>query len=126
MRDLLDRGSDWLRRKRRGNAARTVHYVRGTSSISLPATLGSTDFQRDDGNGFAVNFQSVDFLIDVADLVIDGVPTEPQRGDRVVVGELDEGGVHEVMSDLGGPPYRFSDPYRRVYRIHTKRVETRP
>lgn len=126
MADLLDKGSKWLGRQRREHAAQEVVYLRGGSSVGVPATIGQTDFQRDDGNGFPLTFQSVDFLITAADLVLDGIPVTPERGDQVITGRIDEGVVYELMDNLGGPAWKYADAYRRVYRIHTKQVATRP
>jgi hypothetical protein len=32
--------------------------------------------------------------------------------------------VFEVNAPGGQPPFRYSDPYRRVLRIHTKHIAT--
>ena len=32
--------------------------------------------------------------------------------------------VYEVNAPGGQPPFRYSDPYRRVLRIHTKHIAT--
>ncbi len=126
MADLLDKGSAWLTKQRRKGLSRTVTYVRGQSTVDVQATLGASEFERD-GGGFPVTFHSVDFLIDVADLEIDGLPTEPRRGDLIV----DDGGgsydpplTYELLDNLGGPPWKYSDGgYRRTYRVHTKLIE---
>jgi hypothetical protein len=130
-RDLLSKGSDWLRLTRKRNAAADVVYVRGSvSSQTLRAAKGQTAFDVADGGDDAsmpVTVRSSDFLIDVEDLNLDGIPVTPQRGDQVVEGTVEEGVVFEVMSpDSNSPPWRYSDPYRRTYRIHTKQVGARP
>lgn len=125
MADLLDKGSAWLGRQRRAHVTRAVIYVRGQSTTSLPATVGTTEFTKD-GGGFPVTFNSVDWLIDAADLEIDGLPTEPARGDRIHDETVDQRRVYELLDDLGGPPWKWSDPYHRTYRVHTKLVEEPP
>lgn len=126
MSDLLQKGSEWLGRQMRKHASREVIYQRGASSVSVPATPGASDFERD-GGGFPVTFQSSDWLIDVADLELDGIPIEPARGDQIIDGELDEAVVYELLENLGGPPWKYADgSYRKKYRIHTKQVEKRP
>lgn len=117
--------SRWLARQRRSNATRRVYYLRGASSVQLSATLGASDFQREDANGFPIQFKSVDFLFDAADLILDGAPATPQRGDQIIDGTLTAGVVYELMDNGGGPPWRYADAYREVYRVHTKQVETR-
>lgn len=125
MADLLDKGSKWLGRQRREHAAQEVVYLRGGSSVGVPATIGRTEFDQDE-SGYPVRVHSTDFLIDVADLELDGIPVEPQRGDQVITGRIDEGVVFEVMNVPGAGYWRYADAYRRVYRVHTKQVGTRP
>ena len=81
-------------------------------------------FEVDNGAGVLESFESRDFLVRAADLVLDGQKTLPERGDRVH--ETQDGTVYiyEVMAPGREPHYRFSDPYRRTLRIHTKLVDT--
>jgi hypothetical protein len=34
--------------------------------------------------------------------------------------------VYEVNAPGGQPPWRYSDPYRKALRIHTKHIGTQP
>lgn len=127
MTDLLQRGSDWLEDQRTQHASREVVYQRGNSSVELPATIGRTVFEQADDHGMIQKLESRDYLVLRTDLVLSGVQTLPQSGDRV---RDPDGGdatqVYEVMSPSGGsePPFRYSDPYRKTLRIHTKHVAT--
>ena len=66
--------------------------------------------------------ESRDFLVLAADLVLAGKAELPRAGDRIR--ETDGGQIflYEVMAPGGEPPWRYSDPYRRALRIHTKFV----
>ena len=124
MTDLFDRASRWLGDQRKRHATEWVHYYRGASYVRVRATVGSTEFQRDDGSGLAVAFHSTDFLVDAADLVINGATIVPARGDRVVRGGITGGTAFELLGDAGAEPWRYADAYRRVYRVHTKQTGT--
>ncbi len=122
MNDMLQVGLDWLEAQRREHLSRTVTYRRGFSSVDVPATVGATPFQADDGSGAVIEQEIRDYLVAAADLVLDGVQVQPERGDEIV----DAARVYAVM-DLGPEPhYRTADPSGRTVRIHTKLVRTEP
>ncbi len=110
MADLLAQGAAWLEQQRTKHLATTVTYVRGAVSAEVLATLGRTKYQTDDGTAVRVEFTDRDFLILAADLVLDGQPTEPGRGDLIREGTRE----FEVLD------WRYSDPYRQTLRITTK------
>jgi hypothetical protein len=122
--DLLDKGSAWLEGQRKKHATREVTYSRGAASVLVKATIGRTLFEQDDGAGVIVRMQVRDYLIDTADLVLAGEQTLPAKGDRIE--EFDAGQKHtyEVLPLGGEQHWRYSDPYRRTLRIHTKLIET--
>lgn len=121
--DLLDKGSKWLEKTRRRYAAQTVVYRRASSSTTLRASPARTVFEVDTSDGLRTNLRINDYLINVTDLVLDGIPTEPAPGDQIIDGDLSRGEIFEVMSPSESEPaWRYSDNYRRVYRIHTKYV----
>mgnify|MGYP000511424066 CR=1 FL=1 len=64
------------------------------------------------------------YLIAAADLVLSGVQTLPQRGDRVVETAGDQQLTHEVIAPGQEPCWRYSDPYRTTLRIHSKLIAT--
>jgi hypothetical protein len=70
-----------------------------------------------------VRHESRDFLLLAADLVLDGTSTLPQRGDRIYESQGDQTYVYEVTAPAKEPCWRYSDPYRKTLRIHTKQVE---
>jgi len=124
MADLLQQGAAFLDDRRHEHLTRTVTYERGASTVDLAATVGRTVFEQADESGFIRKVESRDFLVRRTDLVLDGSAALPQAGDRVLEPDGSQTQVYEVMAPGGEPPFRFSDPYRKVLRIHTKHVGT--
>jgi hypothetical protein len=123
--DLLDKGSNWLQGQRKKHATREVTYRRGAESVGVKATIGRTVFEQDDGAGVIVRTQVRDYLIDTVDLVIAGQPTLPEKGDRIEETDAGKTYIYEVLPIGAEPHWRYSDPYRRTLRIHTKLVATK-
>jgi len=124
MPDLLRTGSDWLEAQRTEHMTSSVVYARGASTVEVPATIGRTEFEVDDGFGVLVRTESRDYLILAEHLVLDGQPALPQRGDRIRETDGSQTVVYEVMTPGKEPPWRYSDPYRKTLRVHTKQVDT--
>ena len=124
MADLLEWASNWLEERRTQHTTRTVTYKRGPDSVAVAASIGRTEFEVDDGFGVLQKTESRDFLVLTADLILAGTTVLPERGDRIeeTLGATTH--VYEVMAPGNGPPWRYSDPYRKTLRIHTKLVET--
>ena len=125
MPDLLQTGSDWLADQLKTHASRAVVYVRGAEQVAVQAVVGRTLLKLSDGaGGVRMEWTDRDFLIQAADLVLGGGPVLPQRGDvvRETVGTTTF--VYEVMAPSGEPPWRWSDVFRKVLRIHTKQIGT--
>jgi hypothetical protein len=120
MGDMLQQAADWLAGMRKQHMAREVTYARGQVSVQLLAAVGQTVFEVDSGLPVAQRWESRDFLVAAADLVLGGEPVEPQRGDRIT----DGGVVYEVLAPGNEDCFRKSDPYGVTLRIHTKQVAT--
>jgi hypothetical protein len=119
--DMLKTGAAWLEATRRSFAASPVSYRRAASSVTLLATMGRSNYESTDSNGFITESSSADFLIQVSDLAIDDIPTTPALGDLIVTTDADGGkSIYEVMPPPGLPAWVFSDDYGITYRIHTK------
>jgi len=112
MTDLLSQGAAWLEAQRTKHLTREVTYVRGNDQATVPATIGRTRFETDDGTAVRVEYTDRDFLIRAADLVLAGQLTDPERGDLI----REEGREFEVLD------WRYSDPYRLTLRVTTKDV----
>lgn len=119
MADLLENASAWLTEQRARFLSRQVVYGRGDDSVQIAATVGTTTFDVDDGYGVVQTWQSRDYLVAAADLILGGAVTKPQRGDRIT----DNGKVYEVMTPGKEDVFKPSDQYGLTLRIHTKQVE---
>lgn len=126
MTDLLKRAATWLADRREALLSRPVTYARGNSSVEVPATVGKTVFRLDarDGSGVIV-VATRDYLVRATDLVLNGAPTLPRRGDQVRESDGDRVITHEVSSPGGasGGEWRYSDPQRVTLRIHTQQIQ---
>ena len=124
MADLLQQGASWLDDQRHTHMARTVVYVRGGESVEVQATIGRTVFEQTDEYGVAHKTESRDYLIRAGDLVLGGSATLPKRGDQIRETDGEVTLVYEVLSPGDEPEFRYSDPYRKALRIHTKHTAT--
>ncbi len=124
MGDLLDRGSAFLDDQRHRHLSRAVVYRRGAEEKEVQATIGRTEFEQADDAGLIHRVESRDFLIRAADLDLGSGPTLPRAGDQMRETVGTQVFVYEVNAPGGQPPFRYSDPYRRVLRIHTKHIGT--
>ena len=127
MGDLLDRGAAFLDAQRHQHLSRPVVYRRGTDEKEVQATIGKTEFEQVDdvgGAGLIHRVESRDFLVRAADLDLGDGPILPQAGDQVRETVGMAAFVYEVNAPGGQPPWRYSDPYQRVLRIHTKHIGT--
>ena len=126
MPDLFEWAAAWLDGQRQAHATHIVTYHRGALSVEVSATIGRTLFEVDSGAGVLERIESRDYLIRTADLVLAGNAVFPERGDQIHETQGSQTFVYEVLAPAGKPPWRYSDPYRRVLRIHTKQVGTLP
>ena len=124
MTNLLDQGAAWLADQLKTHASTEVVYQRGANQVAVQATIGKTEFEVDDGAGIIQRVQSRDYLIQAADLQLGGLVTLPQAGDRIRERVGEKTFVYEVLAPGNEPPYRYSDPFRKLLRIHTKHVGT--
>jgi hypothetical protein len=123
--DLLAAGVDWLVDQLKRFAARPVLYCRGQQQVSVSALSGKQLLKLADGRGnVRMEWTDKDFLIQAADLVLEGKEVLPQRGDQIRDQVGDKVFIYEVMAPTGEPPWRWSDPYRKLLRIHAKHVGT--
>ena len=113
----------WLEDQRDQHRTVTVTYHRGVDSVAVQATIGRTIFEVDDGMGILEKIESRDFLILTGDLIVNGQAAVPLRGDRIKEACGDKLYVYEVLAPGSQPHYRFSDPYRKTLRIHSKQVD---
>lgn len=125
MADLIKSGAAWLAGKLQSHAGQAVTYSRSGASVEVTATVGNTEFETTDAEGFFTRSQSRDFIIEAADLILSGSTVLPERGD--VITEVVDGTTHtyEVLPfGADGETFRFSDPHRTILRVHTKHKST--
>jgi hypothetical protein len=103
---------------RTAHCSSPVTYRRDTTQWPVNATFGRTEYEVEDatsGGGLRVGAQVIDFLI-----LADALPgIEPKPGDVIAA----DGRRYEVLplgEDVRG--WRWSDPYRTTYRIHTRDI----
>jgi len=121
--DLLQQAVDWLDSVRTSHLSQTVTYQRGSESVQLAATLGSTGYEVSDDFGATVQARTTDFIVSADALVLDGQQAMPQPGDRISVTTGAKVLVFEVLALPGGEHYRPADPHGRMLRIHAKQVD---
>ena len=124
MGDLLEQGSAFLEDQRHRHMSRPVTYRRAADNVDVQATVGKTEFEQSDQNGLIQRIESRDYLIRTTDLVLAGQQTLPRAGDQVRETAGASTHVYEVMAPGNEPPFRYSDPFRRTLRIHTKHIAT--
>lgn len=124
MSDVLEAGSNWLQQQRKQHASREVTYRRSSKFVKALATVGRTQFEQDDGTGAIIRTEVRDYLIDVDDLLLGGDKAVPERGDRIEEVDGDQRFIYEVVPMGSEPHWRYSDPYRTTFRIHTKHIDT--
>jgi len=115
MTDLLDTASEWLEDMCETHRGRTVTYARGALTAEVTAVLGRTLFSLLDESGFATEYESRDYIIPVSALVAFG---DPEAFDTVTDGRV----TYEVAAPGGEPSWRYTDGYRRTFRIHCKQL----
>ncbi len=115
MSDLLNTGVAWLAQQLAAHAAQSIAYTHSATTATLAAAVGQTTFAADRGDGGTVEWQSVDFVLPLADFVAAGF-TLPERDDRIAWG----GRTYEVLP-VGAQCYRL-DQTRGLLRISTKRI----
>jgi hypothetical protein len=111
--DLLRQGSQWLEQMRTAHCSSPVEYRREPDAVTVNATYGRTEAEVADESGLTVRSHVWDFLI-----LADELGMEPEPGDVIAA----DGRRYEVMNLGGEGCWRWSDPYRQTYRIHTKDI----
>ena len=119
---MFHRGLQYLTQALREHASIAIVYRRRESSVELRAVVGRTDWAAEETEGPVLAWQGRDYLIEAADLVLDGERTTPQRGDLIEEATGDATLTYEVLAPPGQDVWRYSDPQRVRLRVHTKQV----
>lgn len=122
MPDLQQIGQTWLANQLAAYVSRLVQYQRGSAVAVLPATVGQFTFRLvDDFGGVFIQRSDRDFIFRAADLILDGTPITPERGDRIRETVGNEVVIYEVRAPGGEDVYRYN-PHRTTVRVHTVEV----
>jgi len=102
-------------------AGETITYKRGTSTVSLTAVVGQSQFEDVSPSGEVRPLsKTVDWLVKPASLELGGSVTVPQRGDQI---SRSDGSTYDVLPGTEGTAWQYSDGHKTLLRIHTvKRV----
>ena len=83
----------------------------GGETSTIRAVVGRTVFRSADESGIWTRIETRDFIVAAGAL-----DAPPETGDVIRF----RGADYEVLAPNGEPAWRWSDPYRTAYRIHTK------
>lgn len=120
----MSRGQAMLGRQMKAAAGVEVTYSRGAESATFTAWPGETRFAVSSPDGKSrVVWGDADWLIEAADLVLDGAAVKPLKGDRIAATINGEACVFEASTPTGETVWRWSDHMGRTrVRVHCKRV----
>lgn len=116
---LLKKAETWLPAQEQKAAGVTVTYTRAGESITIAAVVGRQEMAAVDAGMTRLITPDRDYLISAAALTFG----TPEYGDRIAEVIGGECVTYEVMDQMAGEPWRFSDPTRVTWRIHVKRVQ---
>ena len=120
MADLLKIGAAWIAGRAKAQLSETVVYRRGGSTVALQATYGQTAFRIGGDVGGHIIWGELDLLFTATDLILAGAVATPARDDEVLVPAGD--GLHQLVYEVAAPageaPWRYSDPFRTLLRVH--------
>ena len=88
-----------------------VYRRSGGVDYEIHATVGKTIFKSRNDYGEWLRTETRDFIVRRGELT-----GEPAKGDEI----LYQGETYEVLAPNDEPVWRWSDPHRTAYRIHTK------
>ena len=121
---ILSRAAVLLGATTRQAAGVSVTYRRGAYTKALTAVPGSTDFEVVGPDGVVLTVQTRDWKIKTSDIVLNSSTVIPAKGDEIDETVGDDTQTYRVLSPGGDTVYRYSDPSRKMLRVHTKLVET--
>ena len=105
--------------------ASTIEVHRGSSSTTgITSQAVSRDYDVQDTEGFISVAHSRDYVVDVADYVIDSAIVAPRKGDRIKETISTEVHVFEVLPLGTRPCAEWSTTQKPQWVIHTKLVGT--
>ena len=124
MGDFLADGMAWLDAQLRAHASESVTYSRDPyDDLEILATRGSKPMRTLTDLGPRIDFTMQDWFLAASELVIDGEPVTPRKGDRIYAVSRGMQQTYEVLSPGGDEPvWRWSDASEVTRRVHTKLI----
>lgn len=124
MPNLLQTGAKWLAGQIQAQASVMAYFVRGEDFICIPVTLGSQLLRTSDNKGNVKTERTErDFIVTAELLTFDDGVTflKPERGDKWIL-DVDGNGFkqYNVMPIGSEAPWRWSDPFHTIIRMHSK------
>lgn len=111
---MLQKGSEYLQQRLLECASVAVVYSREATQIQIDqVVIGRFHFTYENEYGITQHLRTRDFLIPAEELASLG---EPMQGDRII----ENGNIFEVLHIPNEPPWRWSDEFNQVFRIHAK------
>lgn len=102
-----------------------ITYRRGSNTqASIPASIGSSDYEAEQLDGRVLTNQTADFIVAVSAIDwsnFDGAD-EPAEGDQVDATLDGVTRTYDLRPEPGVEAWRFSTEHRTHYRLHTKLV----
>ena len=109
---MIEAAIDTLRAVQDELLASEAEYIRlGGGTKTVRAVPGRTVFRSVNDVGAWIRIETRDFIVAASALA-----APPETGDVIRF----RGADYEVLAPNGEPAWRWSDPYRTAYRIHTK------
>ena len=105
----------------------SVTYTTGAGSVTLSESVirGNTDWDLETENGLAERWESTDWIVPVAGLVIAAASVTPAKGDTIAQTINGTTSTYTVCSPSGLPVYQYLDRGTRTrYRVHSKLTAT--
>lgn len=124
MPNAFEKATQWMIEQNQKRLGVNIVYRRGNSNVTLikKAWKGRTPFRVSDREGSRLIWSECDFLIPTANLILNGTLVTPETGDVIeeFFPNVEGTQTFELMAPNDEPVWRYSDPQRMIYRIHTK------
>lgn len=118
MPDLMADAASFLADELADNLSQTVTYKRG--SLTVPLAMTKCPIRTESDGQANLDFEPCDWIVKASSLVLNSVAIEPQKKDVIIESD---GQRWRVLPLDNEPEFRPVDPFRTMFRIHTKRTD---
>jgi len=115
MSNLFKAGITFLKDQSEAYLSESCAYRRGPEVLAsdFSATVCAPEVNDSDGTGGYFNSKMFDFIFAASH-----ISSAPEIGDIITTGGIE----YQVIKDVVGDSWRFSDPYGVRYRVHAQRI----